>query len=96
MRVGNPFPCRPENAYGQAFHMPRGDVDDEVANLPRRNGLQMLADGVEVKSGDELRRRLAYFPGEGDKLAESAGGAANLAIAADAGKISDDGFDSGV
>jgi hypothetical protein len=67
LRREDPFPRRPEDADRQALHVPRRDVDQQVPNLPPRDGGKVLAEGVEVRAVDELRAGLDDGPGRRDE-----------------------------
>jgi hypothetical protein len=65
--VRYPLPNRPEDADGQRFHMPWGDVDQEGVNLAVGDSLQMFADHLEVPTINKISPWFQHFPRLGDK-----------------------------
>lgn len=47
-RLDRPDPHRPKDGNGQAFHVTRRNVDDEVSDLPTGAGFQVLADSADM------------------------------------------------
>ena len=63
----DPLPSRPEDADGQRFHVAGWDVNQQGTDVPVGDGLQMVADGVEMPVGDEARGGFKDWPRLADK-----------------------------
>lgn len=68
MRMPDPFPDRPEDADRQRLHVPRGNVDQQILNLPAGDRFEMIDDRFEVPTPDEGRGRLEDGPGLADEV----------------------------
>ncbi len=68
----DPFPAWPEDADRERLHVPRRDIDQQVPNLPIRDGFQVLAKSIDVPAGHKRRGRLQDRPGLPDERAQAA------------------------
>src|SRR5712692_7291525 len=72
MRRRYPFPGRPDHRDRERLHVARRDIDQQIADLPPAYRLEMFADSVDVKAGNERRRRLDDMPTKSNKISETA------------------------
>ena len=69
----SPLPGRPEDGGQQGLGRARGHVDQQAPDLARRDGLQVLADGLDDAAVQVGRAGLQHGPALADELAQGGG-----------------------
>src|SRR5579864_1154656 len=69
-----PLPRRPKYRYQKALHVARRDIDQQIANVAASDGLEVIAERVDVEAWNERRLGFEDMPCLSNELAQASRG----------------------